>query len=639
MDQPGPQIWRFGMTLAVFLGLFALVGVRLQHLQLAQGSHLAEMGSKQRERTWYLPAPRGNIVDASGAPLAESSASWTLYADPLYMVDRLRATVELARILGVDRARLREQFESQRNGRVLARGLDDKRADAIKALGIEGVYVSRDFTRIYREGGLAAHALGFVDGDGHGGGGVELLMDKLLSGTPGKESVSIDAHGQPLANDSVHIQPKAGAQVQLTIDLVLQRIVEKELIAEVEASHPANAAALLIDPMRGDILALASWPSYQPADHQGLDAASMRDNAIGFVYEPGSVMKPLVAGAAVSDHLAQWNERIFCEHGKWTYRFGNAERTITDHSLASGGHGMLTVTQGIALSDNILMAKLGLRIGPERLWQWETAFGFGRRTGIALPGEDAGIMLPKARWTVLGSTMSVPMGHEIAVTPLQMAMAHAAIAHGGVWQPPRIIARITSTDDNGQTIDLPIPALPPSRRIYDSEEAAEIQDAMTHTMTEGTGKDVQLDGYTAAGKTGTAEKLVDGHYSHDHHVGSFVCWAPATRGVSPALLCLVVIDDPSVGGHYGAQNAAPTVQKILQQALEERGVPRQTPPEEPHELPPVGPPPAQPAHPAAPERPTQVAQADSGRASPAALARVHGGRPARATIMQGAFAR
>lgn len=591
MDHLGPQWWRFGLTIAVFLGLLALVGMRLQRLQVEQGQQLAQLGTRQRERVWELPAQRGSIVDTSGAPLAESAATWTLCADPLYMVDRLRATVELARLLGLDRAALREQFETQRNGRILAKGLDDHQADAVRALRLEGVYLRRDFTRIYREGALAAHVLGFVGAEGTGLGGVELSMDKLLAGTPGKESVTIDAHGQPLIGDGVHIPPKAGAQVQLTIDLELQRIVEQALADEVAKALPQNACALLLDPVSAEILAMASWPSYRPQDHAGLDPRTMRNNAISFVYEPGSTMKPLVAGAAVTMGLARWDEQIFCEHGRWTCRIGANERTISDHSYAHGGHGLLTVTQGIALSDNILMAKLGLRIGPDRLFWWENRWHFGGRTGIALPVEDAGIMEPRAHWNLLGACMSVPMGHEIAVTPLQLAMAHAAVANGGVWQPPRLIKRISTTNDAGETVDLPLPHLPDPYRVLPPERAAEIQDAMNHTMTEGTGKDVQLDGYSAAGKTGTAEKLIDGHYSHDHHVGSFVCWAPATRGVRPELLCLVVIDDPSRGGHYGSDNAAPTVQRILQQALELRGVPKQVVP-------------------AAPDQPAQVASVE-----------------------------
>ena len=230
----------------------------------------------------------------------------------------------------------------------------------------------------------------------------------------------------------------------------------------------------------------------------------------------------------------------------WTYHVGHAARTIHE---STGGHGVLSIVQGIALSDNILMAKLGIRMGPTRLFNWETRFGFGRR-------------------------MSVPMGHEIAVTPLQLAMAHAAIANAGQWLPPRVVKRVFTTDEQGNEHELELAKLPEPRSVFTPDDASQIQEAMTHTMTEGTGKKADLAGYSCAGKTGTAEKLVGGHYSHSNHVGSFVCWAPAEPGVRPELLCLVVIDDPSKGGHYGAEIAAPVVQKVLQAALEALHVPK-----------------------------------------------------------------
>jgi cell division protein FtsI/penicillin-binding protein 2 len=578
MSPVGQQHWRFGATFVVFIAMFATVAYRLHHLQVEEAPRLAKLGNRQHDRVWVLPAPRGGIFADDGSPLAESAGTWTLLADPVYMEDRLRATVELSRVLGCTRDQLREQFESARNGRTLARRLDDRQAEQVRALKLTGVYVRREFSRMYREGALAAHVLGFVNGDGKGSAGIEQTLDDKLAGTPGRETLMIDAHGKPVLSDAESRSAKPGADVQLTLNVVLQRVLEKELLAGVELHQPKNAAAILLRPTTGEILAMASWPTYSPTDLRGLDSASMRNNAIGFVYEPGSTMKPLVAGAAVAERLTTWGEGIFCEHGRWTYRDGKSARTISDHSLSHGGHGTLTVTQGIALSDNILMAKLGVRLGIERLFRWETSFNFGRKTGIPLPGEDAGIMLARSRWTVLGSCLSIPMGHEIAVTPLQLAMAHSAIANGGVWMPPRLLKRVYALDDEGRRSDLPLPSLPQPRRMFSPEDAFEIQDAMTHTMTEGTGKGADLDGYTAAGKTGTAEKLVNGRYSHDHHVGSFVCWAPAERGVRPELLCLVVIDDPSRNGHYGAQNAAPVVQRVLQQGLEYLRVPKSAPP-------------------------------------------------------------
>ena len=569
------QPWRLAMTMLVFAALFSVVGWRLRFLQVDEGERLVQLGERQCERVLTIQAPRGNLYDSDGVPLVVSDGTWMVTADPLYMDDKLRATIELSRILGSGRDEMRKQFEVPRNGRTIAKGIDDDHAELIRKLNLTGIYVRREFTRRYPEGAVAAQALGFVAADGGGGGGLEHQFDALLRGTAGKESITIDALGKPSLTDALSVPAQPGANLQLTINLCIQRELEKVLLEEVEKSQPASAAAVIIRPTTGEIVAMASWPTFDPRALGSTPAASLRNNVTSFVYEPGSTMKPLVAGAAVAEGLTHWSETIDCERGSWTFHAGHAARTIHE---STGGHGLLSVTQGIALSDNILMAKLGIRMGPTRLYHWETSFGFGRRTGVALPGEDGGIMLPEKSWSVIGSCMSVPMGHEIAVTPLQLAMAHAAIANGGRWLPPRLIKRIYATDEMGAEHELNLPALPSPRTVFSAEDAAQIQDAMTHTMTEGTGKKADLVGYSCAGKTGTAEKLVGGHYSHSNHVGSFVCWAPAEPGVRPELLCLVVIDDPTKGGHYGAETAAPVVQKTLQAALETLHVPKRAEP-------------------------------------------------------------
>jgi cell division protein FtsI (penicillin-binding protein 3) len=565
------QPWRLGLTMLVFAALFGVVGWRLRFLQVDEGERLSELGERQRERTLTLQAPRGNLYDSDGIPLAVSDGTWMVTADPLYMDDKLRATIEISRILGSSRDEMRLQFETPRNGRTIAKGVDDDHAEQIKKLKLAGIYVRREFTRRYPEGAVAAQTLGFVAANSSGGGGMEYQFDKLLSGVPGKESITIDAMGKPSLNDEISVPAQPGAHLQLTINLVIQRELEKDLLEQVEKSQPTAAAGVIIRPSTGEIVAMASWPTFDPRDLASVHPASLRNNVTSFVYEPGSTMKPLVAGATIAEGLAHWSETIDCERGTWTYHLGHAARTIHE---STGGHGILSIVQGIALSDNILMAKLGIRMGPNRLFSWETRFGFGRRTGITLPGEDGGIMLAESKWSVLGSCMSVPMGHEIAVTPLQLAMAHAAIANAGHWLPPRLVKRVFTTDEQGNEHELEAPKLPEGRTVFTSDDAAQIQDAMTHTMTEGTGKKADLVGYSCAGKTGTAEKLVGGHYSHTNHVGSFVCWAPAEPGVRPELLCLVVIDDPTKGGHYGAETAAPVVQKVLQAALETLHVPK-----------------------------------------------------------------
>jgi len=576
------QPWRTVLTMMVFAGLFAYVAYRLQVLQIDESKRLAEMGERQRTRTWTIQAPRGGLYDADGVPLAVSEGTWMVTADPVYMDDRLRATVELSRILELAREDLRREFELPRNGRTIARGINDDQANQVKALKLGGVYVRREFTRRYPEGPIAAHTLGFVLRDGKGGAGIEQVFDGDLSGTPGKETVTVDALGKPSLTDAESIPAQSGAHVQLTISAPIQHVLEEALLAQVAISKPLSAAGIVIRPSTGEVVALASWPTFDPTDLTKLQVSALRNNALTFPYEPGSTMKPLFAGAAVADSLTTFAERIDCEKGAWTYSEGRARRTIHEKT---GGHAILSVTDGIAFSDNILMAKLGVRMQPERVKEWMTLFGFGRVSGFTLPGEEPGLLPRASSWTRINEGMSLPIGHGFMVTPIQLAMAHAAIANGGVWLPPRIVKRMWVMTDGDRERDLPLPALPVSRRIYTPEVAAQLQEAMTHTLTEGTAKNDQLDGYTAAGKTGTAEKVINGRYNGGHNIGSFVCWAPAEAQMRPELLCLVVIDDPSVGKGFGSIVAAPVVQQVLQKSLEYLRVPKH--PQAPVEAPPA----------------------------------------------------
>lgn len=571
---PAPHpVWLTIAMFAIFAAAFAVLALRLHALQIEQHEALRARGERQRVRVISVPARRGGIFDASGAPLAVSQPSWTLLADPAYMDDRLRATLELERIIGVPRERLRAHFSAATNGRVIAHGLDEAQAQAIRELRLRGLRLRRDHARCWPSEPLAPHVVGFVNDDGRGGGGIEQTMHEWLAGRDGREVMEVDALGNPLVGISGERQePEDGHHVQLTIEIPVQRALEAALAEAAEKHAPQGIAGIVVRAATGEIVAMASWPTFDPRDRSTFRPEALNNRAVQFTYEPGSTFKPLIAGAAVADGLARFDERIFCEHGRWTHRVGRAARTITDHSLASGGHGMLTVTEGIALSDNILMAKLGLRLGPQRLYEWVQQLQFGRRLGIPLPGEGPGIVRPRQAWNELGACMSVPMGHEIAVTPLQLIMAHAAIANRGMWMPPRLIKRVWR--EGASDAALPPPEAP--RRVFREQDALQIEEAMTHTMSEGTARASDLEGYVAAGKTGTTMKIVDGRYSHEQHVGSFVGWAPAHREapVQDKLVCLIALDDATKNGHFGAQVAAPYVQRVLQFALERAGVPK-----------------------------------------------------------------
>lgn len=561
-DQP----WRIALTCALFAGLFALVAGRLHHLQMEKGENLAELGERQRLRKLEIQAARGNLYDVNGTPLAVSDGRWSLYADPGYMDDRLRATVELAPILGVARDHLRKEFESRYNGRRIAKGLDDKQADAVRALKLGGLALRREFVRLYPEGSLAVHVLGYVLADGTGGAGTEQRFDHLMRGTPGVETISVDAFGAPSVIDGESRPARPGAHVQLTIDVPVQRALEQALLEAADRHRPQGIAGIIIRPRTGEVVAMASWPTFDPAQLAELKPEAARNNAIGFPYEPGSTIKPLLIGGAAADRLLTWSERIWCENG--VYRIPGRAKPVRDHSWKHGGHQWLNPVEGIAKSDNVLAVKVVQRLGPERAWHWARSFGLGRATGFILPGEERGLLQPPERWSASGSIPSVAQGYELMVTPLQMAMAHAAIANRGTWLPPRLVRRIWQMGEDGRERELPLPPLPETRRVLATEDALQIQQAMTATMIEGTAKKSSLVGYSSAGKTGTAVKVVNGRYDDNHHVGSFVCWTPANPLRDPEFLALVVVDDPAQNGHYGGETAAPIAQKVLQFALE-----------------------------------------------------------------------
>lgn len=586
MTRPPTQIWPSVILGGVFVFFFGFVVYRLYEMQVVNGESLKERFERQQVTVSSIPAPRGEIRDVEGQSLAVSIGSWECYADPAWMDDKLRAVVELAPILKVDRDVIRGHLESGKNGRLLARDLTEEQVGLIKVCKLQGVELKRTWRREYPGGFIAPHLMGFVLNDGKGGAGLELKCESMLAGIPGRLKSRTDAFRRLAMDGESEVEPpRPGAVIELTIIARLQREMEDSLKELAEKFAPKGACAIAVRPQTGEILAMASWPAFNPLDRNSLNPEVMRNNCLNLVYESGSTMKPLVAGIAVAEGLTRWDERIDCERGLW--KPAGRGRPISDHSRKTGGHGMLTVKEGIAVSDNILAAKLGQRIGTERspqaFYDWMFKLGFGQRTGIWLSGEDSGLMRPRKLWDVGNSCCSVGFGHEMAVTPIQMAMAHAAVANRGKWMPPRIIRSIRRYDPVlGKDLPLPLPKIPESRDLFPPDQALAIQDAMCAVVTEGTAKASQLDGWSMAGKTGTTEKLVDVGgkkvYAKDKHIGSFVAYSPAKPDLQAAMLVMVVVDEPTRSGHYGATVAAPAVKRIMEAGLTLLGIPKDEPP-------------------------------------------------------------
>ena len=430
-----------------------------------------------------------------------------------------------------------------------------------------------EFLRRYPQGNLAAHVLGLRDIDGKGRGGVEQSLDHLIVGQAGRRRLVRDAMGRIVeVSFDPESEPQRFDEVSLTIDLAVQMFAEQELDAIVKKWKPRSASVIVMDPRIGDIVAMASRPTYSPDDPAGVPAEAWKNQAINIVYEPGSTFKPFIVAWALQQGLIQRDEVFHCEKGE--YLMGR--RVLHDHH----SYGELTVTEILVKSSNIGMAKIGERLGNAGLYAATTAFGFGNRTGIDLPGELSGLLRPLTKWNGY-STGSIPMGQELAVTPLQLITAHAALANGGRLITPRILRGVQGQRQDADSAlfasiedpDLSVPATIVSPTVDTDISRWVVEVPMTQVVENGTGTKAQLKAYSVFGKTGTAQKMDPngGGYSETLHTASFICGAPSH---DPRVLVLVVVDEPQSGRtHYGGTIAAPPAARILNRTLMHLGVP------------------------------------------------------------------
>jgi cell division protein FtsI/penicillin-binding protein 2 len=425
--------------------------------------------------------------------------------------------------------------------------------EKVKALGLPSdAWGFRDeYRREYPQGVVAAHVLGLRDIDGVGRGGIEEGMDKILSGEKGRRKLARDSRGRVIEIlDDIEHPPVTGQNVQLSLDLVVQLFAERELDAVMAEWKPESCSAIALDPKTGDILAMATRPTFDPNHPEKAAPSEWKNRAIADIYEPGSTFKPFVVSYGLDQNVIHRNDFFDCENGQ--YRMGR--RLLHDHHR----YGTLSLTDVLVKSSNIGMAKIGERLTNERLFEAATLFGFGRKTGIELPGELPGILRPLKEWTSY-STGSIPMGHELATTPLQLIAAHAALANGGTLVRPRIV--LPQQQDSTAAI----------RQLSEQTVSADVAKwvidvPMQEVVTRGTGKRARIPGYNVFGKTGTAQCISpSGGYVHGKYISSFVCGAPVE---DPRLLVLVVVNQSSVGGEtFGGKVAAPAAANILKQAL------------------------------------------------------------------------
>jgi cell division protein FtsI/penicillin-binding protein 2 len=538
---------RIGLLFAVFLTLILLAGARAGWLGVVRADSLKTAAATQQTDDITVPARRGTITDVNGTELAVSQPAQSIAATPYLIDDPAAAAAKLARVLGKPEDKLLEQLARRDTGFVyLARKVPVKRALRAQALKIEGLEFIPEFSREYPRDWMAAQVLGNVGTDGAGLSGLEYSLDKALRGQDGERRLVRDALGDTIEmREDQRTVP--GHQVRLTLDADIQDHAEEVLDQVGETWQPKGATALVMDPRDGAVIALANWPRVNANKLYEAPDYAMTNRATGATYEPGSTFKAFTVAGAM-------------EEGEVTPRtefslppvLQVADREITD--AHDRGWETRSVAGILAESSNVGAALIGRRIGARKFDEWVRRFGFGKPTGVDLPGEEQGILLTYDEYS--GSTAAnMAMGQGLAVTPMQMGAAYSAIANGGILRPPHIVDAVGGVKR----------PMPKGERIISAETASSVRQMLEGVLGPGgTATGAKIEGYELAGKTGTAEKPDEtGGYSKDKFIASFVGFAPAKQ---PRLLVAVMVDEPQ-GDIYGGTVAGPAFKAITEYAL------------------------------------------------------------------------
>lgn len=542
---------RIGLLFLAFLTLLVLALARATYLGSVRASTLQRVAATQQVSNIVLPAPRGTITDRDGVELAISEAADDIVADPYLIKNPVKASEQLAPLLGKTQMSVIQLLTKPHTGFVyLAHLLPASRASAISKLNIAGLTLIPSTKRVYPRSWAASQVLGTVGWDGRGNSGLEYRYDNVLHGSNGDRRIVNDAIGQPISIDD--LKPTVpGETMELTIDAALQDQVEGVLAGIGKTYSPKGATAIVMNPNDGSILALGNWPRINANDPSGSPSYATEDRAVGFNYEPGSTFKAITVAGALQD--GQVTPSTTFDIPPYLQV---ADRQI--HDAESHGYETLSVAQILQRSSNIGADKIGLGLGAKRFDYWVHRFGFGSPTGIDLPGENQGIV--RRYWQYSGSSMgNLPIGQGESVTPIQMATAYAAIANGGILRPAHIVKSI-----GGKPSDLPA-----GHRIISRTSASELRDMLRGVLADGgTASGAAIKGYDMAGKTGTANVVVGNTYSSTEYVASFIGFVPTDH---PKLLVAVIVDRPQ-GAIYGGAVAAPAFQKIVGWAVPYFGI-------------------------------------------------------------------
>ena len=557
--RPGARRIRGVMAFLGAVGVVLLT--QAARLQLVHYERFADWADRQSTSTSVVAAKRGAIRDRNGDELAITVDVDSVYFEwkPNQPRPTERQASRLAALLGRPTDVIRRKLMSDRRFVYLARRVDAATATQVRSFGVPGVGTKPEPKRFYANVHLAGHVLGFTNVEGEGRAGVERRFDGQLKGRRGSVSGYRDAFGTPiLSNGSVSEVSLRGSDVELTLDRHIQYASEQAL-QEAVTTHRAKAGvALVMVPDSGEVLALASYPRFNPNNLRETTVSERTNRAVNAVFEPGSTMKMVTVAAALEESLIKRGTVLDCEEGSW--KVGNTEIHDAQHR-----YGALDITQIIQKSSNICAAKIGFRLGRRRLHTWLRRFGFGQRSGVELPGELRGLIRPPAKWSDIGLA-NISFGQGISATPLQILQAAAVLANKGIRVPPRLVRAIVSPD--GQRIEAP---RAPAERVLSEPTARAVSHMMTSVAEAGgTAVEAAIPGFRVAGKTGTAQKIdpVTRAYSHELHVSSFVGFAPADH---PELVALVLLDEPQ-GSVYGGEVAAPAWRKLMVAAVAARGL-------------------------------------------------------------------
>jgi cell division protein FtsI (penicillin-binding protein 3) len=547
MEQRSPRLrWLAVWVLAVVW--MAAVLARLSFLQLYCYSEYLAKAQRQQQRSFEISPKRGIITDRKGRELAVSIPIDSCFADPSDISDPSMVAHLLSRLLNVPSEDLEIKIREANRPVRLAKKLSPEVVERIEAMNLRGIFFQKENRRVYPQRELAAHVLGSVDTDEKGNGGIEYSLDKQIRGKPGRMLVMADGRRRSYDHSEEVADP--GATVVLTIDETIQYIAQKELAQVVGETHAKSGSVVIQDPNSGELLAVANWPTFDPNDAGKYSDDVRMNRAVAAAYEPGSTFKTITMTGAIEHGVVNPDELIDCQEGSIVV----AGRLIHDwHPF-----GILSVRDVLANSSDVGSIKVALRLGAPRFYKTIRDFGIGQLTGIELPGENRGLFRPVENWTA-SSIGSIAIGQEVSVTPVQIVSAISAIANGGTLNSPRIVRAISGDS----TAILPPRSEP--REATDPRAAATVREMMEAVVLKGTGKPAQLDGFTAAGKSGTAQKIdpATGRYSPNQYVASFVGFAPVNN---PAVTILVVLDSPQ-GIYHGGQVGGPVFKRIAEQVL------------------------------------------------------------------------